>query len=261
MRRNKTPKIRIFCTLVVVTICAGCISSYSDIRIKAENHVDLSDPAADQAQIRAARWDIGLAAIYCYMTAPAKAERVTVNAGRVDITAACETHSIDDSWADASSFSFNALPDHHYLIETRTCNGCIRLTDETTRMVVAEFPSIRYDRSGGKTHRWSTGKGIEEDRSTGNDTVKLIALGECRLNNHGVGTLLVDAGSINIDVGCTELEGNTPSFRILRSSFAFDAKTGHTYYFWRSSSKECIALFDTTTVNAPISCEPYESVE
>ncbi len=259
MRRNKTPKIRIFCTLVVVTICAGCASTYSDIRINAENHVDLSDPAAGQAQIRAARWDIGLAGIYCYMTAPAKAERVTVNAGRVDITAACETNAFEDSWTDASSFSFNALPDHHYLIETRTCNGCIRLTDETTRMVVAEFPSIRYDRRG-MNNRYAA-VGIEEDLSTGNDTVKLIGLGECRLNNHEVGILLVDAGSINIDVGCTDVEGNTPSFRIFRSSFAFDAKTGHTYYFWRSSSKECIALFDTTTVNAPISCEPYESVE
>lgn len=262
MRRNKSHKIRIFCTLVVVTICAGCATSYSGIRIKAENHVDLSDPAADQAQIRAARWDIGLAGIYCYMTAPAKAERVTVNAGRVDITAACETIAIGDgTWTDASSFSFDALPDHHYLIETRTCNGCIRLTDETTRMVVAEFPSIKYYRRGGMNYRRSTGEEIEEDLSTGNDTVKLIALGECRLNNHEVGILLVDAGSINIDVGCTDVEGNTPSFRILRSSFAFDAKTGHTYYFWRSSSKECIALFDTTTVNAPISCEPYESVK
>ncbi len=260
MRRNKTLKIRIFCTLVVVTICAGCASTFSDIRIKAENHVDLSDPAAGQAQIRAARWDIGIAGIYCYMTASAKAERVTVNAGRVDITAACETHGIgESSWTDASSFSFDALPDHHYLIETRTCTGCIRLTDETTRMVVAEFPSNTYYREG-KTYRYAA-VGIEEDRSTGDDTVKLVGIGECRLQGYEVRTLIVDVGSINIDVICRKPNLTTPSYETFRSSFAFDAETGHIYYFWPVSSEKCIGVFDTTTVNAPISCEPYESVE
>jgi hypothetical protein len=261
MRRNKTPKIRIFCTLVVVTICAGCASTFSDIRIEAENHVDLSDPAAGKAQIRAARWDIGIAGIYCYMTAPAKAERVTVNAGRIDITAACETHGIgESSWSDVSSFSFDALPDHHYLIETRTCTGCIRLTDETTRMVVAEFPSNTYYREG-KTYRYAERSRIKEDLSTGDDTVRLVGLGECRLQGHEVSTLVVDAGSINIDVNCRKPNLTTPSYETFRSSFTFDAKTEHTYYFWQVSREECIGLFDNSVAYSPISCEPYEEFE
>jgi hypothetical protein len=113
----------------------------------------------------------------------------------------------------------------------------------------------------GKTYRLAGGAGIEEDRSTGDDTVNLVGIGECRLQGYVVRTLIVDVGSINIDVICSKPNLTTPSYETFRSSFAFDAETGHIYYFWRVSREKCIGLFDTTTVNAPISCEPYEEFE
>jgi hypothetical protein len=69
---------------------------------------ELSDPAADTAQIRAVKWNIGVAGIYCYMTAPANAERVTVNAGTVDVSVVC----MEGDSGDKSSFSFDALAGH-----------------------------------------------------------------------------------------------------------------------------------------------------
>jgi len=112
-------KIHIYCTLVFITFCAGCFTTISDLKANAAGYVDLSDPAAEKAQLRAARWDIGIAGVYCYMTAPAHAERVTVNAGTVDVSVVCDTRDIMNSGSNRASFSFDALAGHNYVITKR----------------------------------------------------------------------------------------------------------------------------------------------
>jgi hypothetical protein len=266
MRRNNTSDFRILCALIVVTICAGCATSYSDLSANAENYVDLSDPAAGKAQIRAARWDIGIAGIYCYMTTPARAERVSVSAGTVDVSVVCETRAIGEgSWVRAAFFSFDALTGHHYVITTRTCDACVKLTDETSGQVVAEFPEYSFNKVG-KNYRYAGRQGSEEDLSTGDHTATIWG-GNCRLLKGEVSSLVVDAGLIDIDVTCTIPRWvEIPSRERVTSSFAFDAEAGHTYEFRREPLREeCISLFDTTSLyifeSTPISCEPYEKVE
>lgn len=252
--RNRFSRIRIFCSLSVVTVCAGCITGLSDLNTSAENYVDLSDPAAGKAQLRAARWDIGIAGIYCYMTAPAFAERVTVTAGSVDVSVVCETSDIgsNTTWVTEASFSFDALTGHDYVITERRCGGCVKLTDETTGEVVAAFPALSY----------SKGAGIEQDLSTGDDTATIKGFSSCRLSNRKIRSLVVDAGPIIIDVTCELHRLTIPFSKWITSSFAFNAEAGHTYTFIKIPfGEKCISLYDNTLKSTPIACEPYEKVD
>ena len=246
MRWNNKARIRVSCALIVITFCAGCASSYSDIKINAANHVDLSDPAAAKAKIRTVRWDIGLGGMYCYILAPAKAERMTVNAGTVEVAVECVTRAIGvTEWAKVALISFDALAAHDYVISTRPCTGCdkFKLTDETTGELVAEFPPFGAER---------------EDLSTGDHTATIIGMLGCQLLDRYVNSLVVDAGPTNIAVTCLKKNPTIPSVEIFRSSIIFTAETGHTYYLSTVLHEECIGLYDSTLGNRPISCEPYE---
>ena len=262
--RHGLSRIRIFCTLGIITICAGCSTIYNRLTIDREGHVDLSGSgSAGVATIRGTTFDIGVASTDCWMKYPANAKRVTLDAGMVDIIALCRhTDKSGGSPLDTATFRFEAIAGHKYEISSQKCYQCFRLRDATTNELVAENPAepASYYRED-KTYRYAGRAGINEDLSTGDDTVRLIGLSECRLQGHEVKSLVVDAGSINIDVNCRKPNLTTPSYGTFRSSFAFDAETGHTYYFWQVSHEECIGLFDTTVANSPISCEPYEDVE
>ncbi len=247
-------RIRIFCTLAVITICAGCFTTLSDIRTVAEDYVDLSDPSADKAQLRAAKWDIGIAGVYCFMTAPANAERVTVNAGTVDVSVVCETTDImSDTRVDRASFSFDALAGHDYVITKRDCSRCVKLTDETTRKMVAKFelstkrtrkitpvnPNAALIRAGGAS------------RDKGN----------CMPTRGGLtgrrDFIEVDAGPIKINAIC---EPFTFSRRLRISSFDFVGEAGHIYTM-TATEKKCISLLDITSEEFVIACEPYRKIE
>ena len=145
MTWNNASKVRICCFLVLITFCSGCFTSMSRSRFGAKEYYDLSDPSADTAQLRAGSLDIGFAGVYCYMTAPAHAERVTVNAGTVNVHVVCETTDMDSpglyGWpVDRASFSFDALAGHEYVITSRYCDACVKLKDQTTKEVVGEYP-------------------------------------------------------------------------------------------------------------------------
>jgi hypothetical protein len=146
MIKKHSPSIRILYALIVSTMFAGCFTVMSDLSTDAADYVDLSDPSADTAQLKAARWDIGIAGVYCRMTAPANAERITVNAGTVDVSVECETTDIGSESGrllDTVSFSFNALAAHEYVITKRDCQGCVNLKDQSAGEIVAEYPTKR----------------------------------------------------------------------------------------------------------------------
>ena len=246
---NKSSNIRVLCALVVTTLCSGCFTTISDLKTSAEDYVDLSDPAAAQAQLQATKWDIGIAGVYCYMTAPANAERVTVNAGTVNVSVVCETADVGSNSPreDKASFSFDALAGHSYVITKRDCDECVNLKDETTHKKIAKFSvsTWRYNR----------------EISPVNPSAGLIIAGggyaNCRPTN-GRGNrrlkfMEVEAGPINFDAIC---ETGTFRRRLQMSSFNFVAEAGHTYTN-TALEKDCMSLLDVTTEQIVIACEPY----
>ncbi len=271
---NGILEARIFCTLVVTTLCAGCITGMSDLTTNAEDYVDLSDPTADKAQLRAARWDIGIAGVYCYMTAPAYAERVTVNAGTVDVSVVCDTDSIGpgqgSGQVDRASFSFDALAGHDYVITKRDCSRCVKLTDETTGKMVDKF-----ELSTKHTLRLTpvnpdaalilaTPANPHVHVDTSGEEIRYAFYGNCMPTRGGIAGrrdfFEVDAGPIKIDAICDE-----PKFfssRLVISSFDFVGEAGHIYTMARSvTEKICINLVDITSGALIIACEPYREIE
>ena len=88
--RNGFSRIGIFCTLGIITICAGCGTIYNGLTIDREGHVDLSGSGSTGvATIRGTTFDIGIASTDCWIKSPANAKRVTLDAGIVDIIALC----------------------------------------------------------------------------------------------------------------------------------------------------------------------------
>lgn len=139
--------VRIFCTLVVIALCAGCASNQLNRRhaqFGYEDHVDLTSPSSSGvANIRGINRNlIGLLGHYCWVKSPGNAKQVTVDAGPVDIVAVCVlSDSVTQEIATYNAaFHFDALAGHDYEIGGR-CPSCIRLRDATTDEVVAESPS------------------------------------------------------------------------------------------------------------------------
>ena len=255
MIKNNSSRIRIFCTLVFMTICSGCITGLADLTNNAENYVDLSDPTADKAQLRAAKWDIGIAGVYCYMTVPANAERVTVNAGAVNVSVVCETADVGSNLTavDSASFSFNALAGHDYVISKRDCRGCVKLKDQTTKKLVAEYAIL---------HSNIPGRAPVPVRPN----VASIRAGEASRNKGGCrpfkrrsresGDLInVDAGPVSISATCFNRFFGRPGST---ARFEFVAEAGHTYTF-TATEKDCISLLDITSEEILIACEPYSN--
>jgi len=250
MINNNSSKIRIFCALVVTTLCSGCFTTISDLKTSAEDYVDLSDPAAEKAQLRAARWDIGVAGVYCYMTAPANAERVTVNAGTVNVSVVCETADVGSgSRTDKASFSFDALAGHNYVITKRDCDSCFYLKDETTNKKIAKFSVSSWRRY--------------REISPVNPNASLIIAGggyaNCKPTNGGrrLNFIEVEAGPITFDAIC---DTGTFRRRFQISSFNFVAEAGHTYTN-TALEKDCMSLLDITSGQIVIACEPYRKIE
>jgi hypothetical protein len=272
---NGILEARIFCTLVVTTLCAGCITGMSDLTTSAQDYADLSDPTADKAQLRAARWDIGIAGVYCYMTAPAYAERVTVNAGTVDVSVVCDTDSIEpgrgsSGQVDRASFSFDALAGHDYVITKRDCSRCVKLTDETTGKMVDKFElstkqplrltPVNPDAAlilATPANPWSASY-------TKSPEIRYAFYGNCMPTRGGFAGrrefIEVDAGPIKIDAIC-----DLPKFfsrRLVISSFNFVGEAGHIYTMSQSvTEKICINLVDITSGALIIACEPYREYE
>ncbi len=242
-------KIHIVCILVFIALCSGCFSTISDLKANAEGYVDLSDPSADKAQLRAAKWDIGIAGGYCYMTAPAHAERVTVNAGTVDVSVVCDSTDIMNSGSNRASFSFDALADHNYVITKRGCDDCFNLKDETTNKKIAKFSVSSWRHY--------------QETSPVNPNASLVIAGGgyaiCKPTNEGrrLDFIEVEAGPITFDATCAT---GTFRRRLQISSFNFVAEAGHTYTN-TALEKDCMSLLDVTSGQIVIACEPYRETE
>jgi len=92
MMRNGFSRIGIFCTLGIITICAGCATIYNRLTIDRVGHADLSG--------------FGSAG-------------VTLDAGMVDIIALCRhTDKNGGSPLDTATFRFEALAGHKYEISS-----------------------------------------------------------------------------------------------------------------------------------------------
>lgn len=242
--------------LLASMLCAGCVTTDHRSTHHYADYVDVSDVANENvATIRGReRALVGLLGEYCWLESPGKAQRVTVNAGMVDVVAVCEARDsvmVEDSTYSAA-FHFDAVAGHEYEIEM-LCAGCLRLRDLTTEEIVAESPYLQV-------------REFQEDVST-SDRTAIINGGSCWLTEGEATSLVVDAGPINLDVTCRLLSWIPARTNRATASFDFDAEAGHIYSFQRVGfpfEEKCISLFDSTdSVVRPtlISCEPYEKIE
>ena len=106
-----------------------------------ESEIDLSD-SEETATIRGETLNIVVGHVTCIVAYPARAKKLTINAGNVSIRAEC--HVVLEG-SDSADFNFDALPGHEYLINIHIPgNGAIDLIDLTDdRKVIATTGSLR----------------------------------------------------------------------------------------------------------------------
>ena len=129
---------RIFFILVVIIYSSGCASIVHGLTSDYKSAVDLSDSdTQDVAIIRGADATTmpGFISDHCWIRSPGQAKQVTVNAGVIDITAACEGFDFSGSSGGTNmhflSFHFDALAGHEYTIKRR--RGHFRVRDMTAK--------------------------------------------------------------------------------------------------------------------------------
>ncbi len=241
--------------LLASLLCAGCVTTEHRTIRHYTDHVDLSDSASGSvATIRGSeRTAVGLLGEYCWLEAPGKAQRVTVNAGMVDVVAVCEARDavMEEHSTYSAAFHFDAFAGHEYEIGMQ-CDGCLRLRDVTAEEVVAESPYLQIGE-------------FQENLSTSDHTATIMQRG-CWLTDGEATSLIVDAGPISMDVTCRLIGWIPTRQNRATASFDFDAEAGHTYMIsaLQSSTGKCISLSDITESRSRpplISCEPYEKVE
>ncbi len=136
-------------SILAVVFSAGCITSFDNASVHRqyysdyEDHVDLSDSSAGGVATigGSTRTLLGFVGQYCWIESPARAKRVTVNAGIVDIVAWCEDMDpvLEQTWCVTAPFHFDAIAGHEYEVEMK-CDECLRLSDVTSNNVVVESP-------------------------------------------------------------------------------------------------------------------------
>jgi len=245
--------MRYLVVLLLVVTVSGCVTTEHQANRHYADHVDVSDFANGNVAsiLGSERAALGLLGEYCWLEAPGRAQRVTVNAGTVDVVAVCEARDevMEANSTFSAAFHFDAVAGHEYEIEMK-CDGCLRLRDVTAEEVVAESPYLQIGE-------------FQEDLST-SDRTAIIRGGGCWITDGEASYLVVDAGTIHIEVNCRLPRLTLPGQTRVTSSFDFDAETGHTYMFTALGlpfGEKCISLFDSTFESTLISCEPYKQVE
>ena len=134
---DKPSALRIFFALVIGGFVSGCASIVHSTKSDYESAIDLSD-ATDVAIIRGVYTTAmaGFMSEDCWIQSPRNAKQITINAGSVDITAACEGFDFFDSPNSGGhfhrlSFRFDALAGHEYAI--KRYRATIRLHDMTVK--------------------------------------------------------------------------------------------------------------------------------
>ncbi len=115
-----------------------------------QDYIDLSD-SESVATIRGETRNVLFAHIICSIRCPRAARKVTVNAGPINIVAACE---VVGKYTRTARFSFDAIAGHDYRIRMLVPgSGNIELVDDTINKI------IRVDKkrstSGQDTCRWT----------------------------------------------------------------------------------------------------------
>jgi hypothetical protein len=106
---------------------------------RTPDHVDIST-AANVATIRGATRNTLIAHITCAIQDPVNARKVTVNAGPIDIVAAC---AVDGTYSETASFSFDAIAGHEYRISMLMPGSDeIELVDDTDRKVIGVHKNL-----------------------------------------------------------------------------------------------------------------------
>jgi len=258
---NKTAII-----LVAIAVLSGCVTVETTLDPRPM-HVDLSgsDPAG-VAIIRASTWSIGVESDVCWIMYPAQAKRVTLDAGVADIYAVCTFKDMFNTSSSNAAFHFEALAGHEYVITRRPCEGCIQLIDDcnncTQLIDVAANEVVAASRHNPL--------GRVADLSTGDNTASIEGprfwfQGGCWVTDKYANFLIVDAGTITVDSICELATVNLFRPQMVKSSFHFEAETGHSYKVRlprAAIEDKCIQLHDMTPIGgATIACEPYEKVE
>ena len=102
------------------------------------DHIDMSD-SENVATIKGATRNVLVAHIMCAIQDPVKARKVTVNAGPIDIVAAC---TVVGEYTETASFSFDAIAGHEYRIRMHVPgSGNIDLVDDTDNSVLSVHKS------------------------------------------------------------------------------------------------------------------------
>lgn len=111
------------------------------------------------------------------------------------------------------------------------------------------------------------------DLSTGDNTAAIEVSSwddgswGCWLTDKYYDYLIVDAGTVTVDSICMIATVSLNPYSRVRSSFRFEAETGHSYTVKLSAKDKCLLLRDITIELDPsfedinIACEPYEKVE
>jgi hypothetical protein len=266
---DKSTALRIFFVLVVSVFVPGCAAIVHNTESNFETAVDLSD-ANDVAIIKGVYTSAmaGYMSEDCWILEPGNAKQITVNAGVVNFTAACEGFDFFDtsnSVVDSHylSFRFVALAGHEYAI--KRYRGTFRLHDETAKQKLKHCAKS-------KTHTCYTNHGSKDGRSPGANRALIMAggatsnKGGCKPalkeNVLGMNAIYVDAGAITTYARCFDVFFGRPASV---ATFNFVAEGGHEYTF-AASDEECIHLIDITDsdiTNAEIvlACEPYKEAE
>jgi hypothetical protein len=127
--------------LVFLTGCGVLTGPLAVVGNDWESEVDLSD-SEETATIKGETLNILTGHITCIAAYPARAKKLTINAGNVSVRAEC--HVVLE-YSESADFNFDALPGHKYLINMRVPgNGAIDLIDITDgRKIIATTGSLR----------------------------------------------------------------------------------------------------------------------
>lgn len=255
--------------LVAIAVLSGCAPFETAFSPRA-GHVDLSgSDSAGVAIIRGSYWSIGVATIDCWIKYPAETKKLTIDAGVADIYAVCRRSEMFGTSVQNAAFNFEALAGHEYVITRRTCEGCIQLIDECN--YCTQLIDVTANEVVAASHHNPLGR--VADLSTGDNTAAIEVSSwvdgswGCWLTDKYVDYLIVDAGTVTVDSTCAIATLSFNRVSKVRSSFHFEAETGHSYTVKLSGRDKCLLLRDITIKLDPtfkdinIACEPYEKVE
>ena len=124
--------------LLFLTSC-GLATGPLSLLDSTPDHIDVSD-SESVATIRGATRNVLLAHVICSIRCPAIARKLTVNAGPIDIDAACV---VVGEYSESASFSFDAIAGHDYRIRMLVPgSGDIELVDDTNNKIIGVHKQV-----------------------------------------------------------------------------------------------------------------------